>query len=1112
MRWTRDELLRSAGRLGGWISGRIPSPGGEEEGSRGRQPVVAVAVPEGPLLVLAVVAVHLLQLRRWARWAEDGDGDGGDGGDGDGEGDGDCHGEGGPPPPPPILLPLDPDEPQQRLAQILEDGAPDLVVCATDADATRLRSALLRASTTTAAAAVSLAGEDPPLPPPQGADGSHSEEFRELLLQARSLASSSSSSSSLPVSHICFTSGTSGRPKGCASSLPSLLSYLNAKNAAHGIGPASVVLLASAVAFDPCLSDVLATLHAGATLALAGPAATAVLAGALSGTLRILQVTHVLCTPSLWGAAIPPGEGGRPTDLPALRAVALGGERIPPRIVRRWGRRRRRRGVGVGGEGGGEEGPRLLATYGTTEACVYQTCGEVFRGGDGDGEGSAGGRDGAAGQDVGLPLPGNTVRICTLPNGGKEEEEEEHETPSRLHPLTDVDGVGTEGEIVLGGDQLDASSGYWGRPDLGLGRFGREEEDDEGGRGTHRYYYRTGDLGYLHPATGHLHVLGRISGDDGMVKINGVRVELGEVEGALLDDDAGRGIARGAGPGIGIGIAEPAPLVVGCAVVARPRTVSGSGSGSGPGGGEDDGSLALTAYVVASRRCLDELGAAEWPRGADPGRQQRGDPAVGAAAAYVIPAASPLHTLLRSRASSRVRRGCVPSTYVLLDAPSIPLTKTGKCDRKNLPPLDRFRSMPSSSTGNGGDTGTGAGDRIPLGQCGRAGPMVAGAVIDALNLQPVQQASLWGTSSFPAIGGDSLTATRVVRGLYAAHHSIRDGRTLGGSYGQLEGPFGVKHLLAAPTLGTYVDWLDANGVCGPRKGEGADVPAEAGDRGDAAGIPPPSEASAPTLEGALLEATLSGHTTIACHLLREGANPSPSQQKDQRLGKMADKRKRRATFQSGPIHLACIRGDDVLVACLVEHGCKCSVPDAGGSFPLHLVCAGKRSAPDGGDADSDDRSRYRIVRVLLEVVGVPLSAKDANRQTVLHATARSGHPRLLRYLLSSWTRAGDEGKIHVYPEGIKGGRYDWQDRWFRTAVTWAVLNGNVEALQILLDGGCSPDPCRPKEARANRKTSAAVESPMEICERLHPADSAKGRAIRDVLNSKLSLKTSNKSP
>ena len=158
------------------------------------------------------------------------------------------------------------------------------------------------------------------------------------------------------VSHICFTSGTSGSPKGCTSSLPSLLSYLHAKNIAHDIypvqkgdgtnGDGSVVFLASSVSFDPCFSDILATFSCcgctssskdgdtpvGATLALAPRTH---LFNSIASCLHQTRTTHVLCTPTLWSTV-----SVGPADLRSLKVVALGGESIPRRIVKKWARRR----------------------------------------------------------------------------------------------------------------------------------------------------------------------------------------------------------------------------------------------------------------------------------------------------------------------------------------------------------------------------------------------------------------------------------------------------------------------------------------------------------------------------------------------------------------------------------------------------------------------------------------------------------------------------------------------------------------------------------------------------------------------------------------------------
>jgi amino acid adenylation domain-containing protein/FkbH-like protein len=83
--------------------------------------------------------------------------------------------------------------------------------------------------------------------------------------------------------------------------------------------------------------------------------------------------------------------------------------------------------------------------------------------------------------------------------------------------------VGVAGEIHLGGRGL--ARGYHGRPDLTADRFRPDPLQGDGSR-----LYRTGDLA-RYRAQGELEFLGRT---DRQVKIRGVRIEIGEVEAALV--------------------------------------------------------------------------------------------------------------------------------------------------------------------------------------------------------------------------------------------------------------------------------------------------------------------------------------------------------------------------------------------------------------------------------------------------------------------------------------------------------------------------------------------------------------------------------------------------
>ncbi|WP_216213361.1 Pls/PosA family non-ribosomal peptide synthetase [Amycolatopsis aidingensis] len=138
-------------------------------------------------------------------------------------------------------------------------------------------------------------------------------------------------------------------------------------------------------------------------------------------------------------------------------------------------------------------GRLMLNTYGPTETTVTATWAELHPGRP---------------VTIGRPLPGYRVELL-----------DEH-----LRPVPD----GTVGEICVSGPGV--ARGYLNRPELTAERFRRTE---------HGRVYRTGDLGRVLPG-GEIAFLGRA---DSEVKIRGHRVDLQEVEGLLLADDAVTGAA-----------------------------------------------------------------------------------------------------------------------------------------------------------------------------------------------------------------------------------------------------------------------------------------------------------------------------------------------------------------------------------------------------------------------------------------------------------------------------------------------------------------------------------------------------------------------------------------
>ena len=349
------------------------------------------------------------------------------------------------------------------------------------------------------------------------------------------------------------------------------------------------------------------------------------------------------------------------------------------------------------------------------------------------------------GQNVGKPLRGLDVHIC---------DESNQSTLQSTNTGTNGDScLNTLGEIVLSGKQIDECSGYLNRDQLTVDKFvnGSLLESDNAIE-YNRYYYRTGDRGYVDSFTGDVHIVGRIEGEDGMVKINGVRVELGEIESALIDD----------------------ALIANCLAVDKDL---------------ENGSKQIHVFCVLTQQGLSEL---ELNRAVE-------------STSGILLTSGALLLLLRLRCKELVRAGVIPSNFIVIKR--LPLSPTGKRDRRSLPHLTDCISSDSLHDGNGDSSS------LPLWEYGSSGATVADHVVRCLNLQPCQQSLLTTATSFGVLGGDSLAATRLVRSLYAYHNRVNDSRHLGGQYGVLEGPFAVSYLLQTKSMGEYVDWLDSHGVC-----------------------------------------------------------------------------------------------------------------------------------------------------------------------------------------------------------------------------------------------------------------------------------------------------------
>ncbi|MFJ9107694.1 amino acid adenylation domain-containing protein [Streptomyces sp. NPDC102283] len=296
------------------------------------------------------------------------------------------------------------------------------------------------------------------------------------------------------VAYAIFTSGSTGTPKGV------LVEHRSAVNLARWVAHTTDLVGGSRVTqnaslhFDASVQQIFSAWSVGATL-LPVPESVRTDGARLYDWLAAQSVTHWDSVPSLWAPVVEhcaERVAAGETVLPALGAVLLAGEVLPAARVNQWRP--------------WQQGHRLFNIYGPTEVTVDATSYEVTR-----------------------PVTGSAPPIGRL-------------LPGLRALVLDADGLPcppeADGELLLGG--IGVARGYLDDDALTGERFVTRD----GAR-----WYRTGDL-VRHNAQGELVFVGR---RDDQVKVNGVRLELPEVERALgadprvgdaiavvLDDERGR--------------------------------------------------------------------------------------------------------------------------------------------------------------------------------------------------------------------------------------------------------------------------------------------------------------------------------------------------------------------------------------------------------------------------------------------------------------------------------------------------------------------------------------------------------------------------------------------
>ncbi|WP_280386789.1 non-ribosomal peptide synthetase [Nocardia wallacei] len=275
------------------------------------------------------------------------------------------------------------------------------------------------------------------------------------------------------VATLMFTSGSTGAPKGVEVTHRNIVARARDR-VGHGDGHERV-LMHLPHTWDMVVYELWLPLLTGRTAVIARP-------GVLdlhdyTRVLRAGRVTSMLLSAGLFHVLAEQA----PEELARLPELAVAGDVLSPRAVAAVRR--------------GEHRPTLRNLYGPVETTGFATTYSIPA-------------DASPERPVPIGRPADNTRIAVL--------------DAALRPVP----VGVPGEIHLSGAGL--TNGYHRAPAATAARFVADPYGPPGAR-----MYRTGDLGRW-DADGLLHFLGRT---DRQVKVNGFRIEPGEVEAAIRRAD-----------------------------------------------------------------------------------------------------------------------------------------------------------------------------------------------------------------------------------------------------------------------------------------------------------------------------------------------------------------------------------------------------------------------------------------------------------------------------------------------------------------------------------------------------------------------------------------------
>ncbi|KAL2273328.1 hypothetical protein FJTKL_04791 [Diaporthe vaccinii] len=283
--------------------------------------------------------------------------------------------------------------------------------------------------------------------------------------------------------YILFTSGSTGLPKGVVMEHRSACTSILAHGAACGFTPSTRTLQFAAFTFDASIMEIWTTLAFGGCICMPSESQRV---DNLEQYMQAARVTWAFLTPTVSGLI------RREKVASSLRTLVLGGEALTAGNIQKWAPT----ATTTIAKHDKRDDLQLMNGYGPTECCVFSCVNPNIT-------------TSTDPRDVGLPV-GVSAWIV---------DSRDH---NRLMPLD------CPGELVIIGPAL--ARGYLGDPARTKDAFVYPRWAEALLRARTRAY-RTGDLASC-GIDGHVGILGRV--DAGQVKVHGARVELGEIESAVV--------------------------------------------------------------------------------------------------------------------------------------------------------------------------------------------------------------------------------------------------------------------------------------------------------------------------------------------------------------------------------------------------------------------------------------------------------------------------------------------------------------------------------------------------------------------------------------------------